>query len=54
MTAPLPTSRLSPVAGFVNAIYRLYIRTAAGVIAEQQAELAALIDQQQRLKGGRP
>jgi hypothetical protein len=54
MTAPLPTSRLSPIAGFTNALYRLYIRLASARITEQQTELAALIDQQQHLKGGRP
>jgi hypothetical protein len=43
---------MSPIAGFTNALYRLYIRTASAVITERQAELAALIDQQQRLKGG--
>jgi hypothetical protein len=42
------------MAGFANALYRLYIRTASAVIAERQRELAALIDQQQHLKGDRP
>jgi hypothetical protein len=53
MTAPLP-SRISPADEFAVALYLLYIRLAAGVIAERQRELAALIAQQQCLKGGRP
>jgi hypothetical protein len=53
VTAPLPT-RLSPTAGFTNALYRLYIRQAAARITEQRAELAALTAQQQRLRGARP
>ena len=48
------STRLSPTAGFVNALYRLYIRLASAAITERQNELAALIDQQQRLKGVRP
>jgi hypothetical protein len=50
VTAPLPT-RTSPIAGFTNALYRLYIRRAAARITEQRTELAALTAQQQRLKG---
>ncbi|MFJ7963197.1 hypothetical protein [Streptomyces sp. NPDC096324] len=53
MTAPLPSSRLSPTAGFTNALYRLYIRRAAARITAQRAELAALTAQQERLKGAR-
>jgi hypothetical protein len=48
MTAPPPTVRLAA------AFYRLYIRRISGVITDQQSELAALIDQQQHLKGDRP
>jgi len=53
MTAQVP-ARLSPADEFATALYLLYIRLAATVIAEQQDELAALIAQQQHLKGGRP
>jgi hypothetical protein len=53
MTAPVPV-RLSPADEFATALYLLYIRLAAAVIAERQAELAALIAQQQHLKGDRP
>lgn len=54
MTAPAPAPRLSPIAGFANALHLLYIRLAAGRIAELQAELAIATAQQQRLKGARP
>jgi hypothetical protein len=53
VTAPLPASP-SPADEFATALYLLYIRLAAAVIAERQAELAALMDQQQHLKGDRP
>lgn len=36
MTAPAPAPRLSPTAGFFNALLRLYIRRARPVIAAQQ------------------
>ena len=36
MTAPLPSSRLSPMAGMFNALLRLYIRRAKPIIAAQQ------------------
>ena len=36
MTAPLPSSRLSPMAGLLNAMARLYIRRAKPIIAAQQ------------------
>jgi hypothetical protein len=39
MTAPLPPSAVSPNAGFVNALARLYIRRARPVIAAQQQAL---------------
>jgi hypothetical protein len=52
VTAPPP--RPSPADEFATALYLLYIRLAAGVIAERQTELAALIDQNKHLKGDRP
>ena len=36
MTCPLPSPRLSPMAGLLNAMARLYIRRARPVIAAQQ------------------
>ena len=36
MTAPLPSSRLSPTAGLLNAMARLYIRRALPIVAAQQ------------------
>jgi hypothetical protein len=45
MTAPLPAVRLTA------ALHRLYIRRISAVITDQQSELAALIDQQQVMKG---
>lgn len=39
MTAPLPTSYLSPTAGFVNALARLYTRRARHIIAADQLAL---------------
>jgi hypothetical protein len=48
MTAPPPAVRLTA------AFYRLYIRRATRAITELRTERAALIDQQQHLKGGRP
>jgi hypothetical protein len=45
---------MSPIAGLTNALHRLYIRRAAARITELRTERAALIDQQQHLKGGRP
>jgi hypothetical protein len=54
VTVPLPTSRVSPIAGLTNALYRLYIRRATRAITELRTERAALIDQQQHLKGGQP
>ncbi|MER6492626.1 hypothetical protein [Streptomyces griseorubiginosus] len=39
MTAPLPTPYLSPMAGFFNALLRLYIRRARPIIAAQQRQL---------------
>ncbi|MEV8033965.1 hypothetical protein [Streptomyces sp. NPDC086182] len=53
MTAPDPASP-SPADEFATVLYLLYIRLAAGVIAERQNELAALIAQQEHLKGDRP
>lgn len=42
MTAPLPTSRTSPMAGLVNAMARLHNRRACARIAElEQAVVAA-------------
>lgn len=53
MTAPLP-SRLSPIAGFTNALYRLYIRRAAPVVAELEVRLALATAKNEHLKGDRP
>jgi hypothetical protein len=53
VSTPLPT-RLSPIAGFANALRLHYIRLASAAITDLQRELAALIDQQQHLKGDRP
>ncbi|MER5875532.1 hypothetical protein ABT119_06325 [Streptomyces sp. NPDC001910] len=41
MTAPLPSSRLSPIAGFTNALYLLYIRQVSTEIHRLEALLAA-------------
>ncbi|WP_392971002.1 hypothetical protein [Streptomyces sp. LN245] len=45
MTAPSPAVR------FTAALYRLYIRRLSAAIADRQDELAALIAQQQCMKG---
>ena len=41
MTAPLPTSRTSPMAGLVNAIARLHNRRARARIAELEQAIVA-------------
>lgn len=41
MTAPLPTSRMSPIAGLALAARRLYIRQVSGEINRLEALLAA-------------
>jgi hypothetical protein len=52
VTGPLPT-RTSPMGGFTNALYRLYIRRAAARITEQRTQLAALTAQNEQLRGVR-
>ncbi|MFI9244207.1 hypothetical protein ACIGXF_16820 [Streptomyces sp. NPDC053086] len=41
MTAPLPTPRTSPMAGFVNAVARLHNRRARARIAELELAIVA-------------
>jgi hypothetical protein len=41
VTAPVPAPRLSPIAGFANALRRLAIRGLTAVVAERTTELAA-------------
>lgn len=54
MTAPLPSPRLSPMAGFVDALRRYYIRLAPAYIAARETELAAAKARNNRLKGIMP
>lgn len=53
MTAPLPSSRLSPTAGLLNAMARLYIRRARPVIAAQQKALDEARNLNDRLRTAR-
>lgn len=53
MTAPLPTARLSPVAGLFNALLRLYIRRARPVIAAQLRQLDEARNTNARLRTAR-
>lgn len=52
MTASVPSSRLSPTAGLVNALYRLAIRLLGAVEVQLEADLAAATAINQRLKKG--
>lgn len=49
MTGPVP-SRLSPTAGLVNAMARLYIRRARPFIAIQERQLDEAHNEQHRLR----
>lgn len=53
MTGP-PPSRMSPMAGFANALYLLFIRRAAPVVAELEVRLALATAKNEHLKGDRP
>lgn len=53
MTAPLPSSRLSPMAGLLNAMARLYIRRARPLIAAQQKALDEARNLNDRLRTAR-
>lgn len=49
MTGPVP-SRLSPTAGLVNAVARLYIRRAIPFIAIQERQIDEARNEQHRLR----
>jgi hypothetical protein len=53
MTGPLPPSHLSPMAGLLNAMARLYIRRARPVIAAQQQALDEARNLNHRLRTAR-
>lgn len=53
MTAPLPSSALSPIAGFVNALARLTIRGLDGRIRELEAVRRDALELQQALTNAR-
>ena len=53
MTAPLPTPRLSPIAGLFNALVALTIRLLDLRTVELEAELAIRTDLNQRLTANR-
>jgi hypothetical protein len=53
MTAPLPSSYLSPMAGLVNACRRLYIKRALPLIAAQQKALDEARNRNHRLRTAR-
>jgi hypothetical protein len=48
--APLPSPRLSPMAGLLNAMARLYIRRARPMVAAQQVAVDEALNLNHRLR----
>jgi hypothetical protein len=53
VTAPMPAPRLSPMAGFVDALRRRYIQLAPGYIAVLEAAVAAETERNHELTTAR-